>query len=71
MHLVHLTPNVVLTLAIFAHLCEMLFGVWPSNKLFRHFFYRQCSSVVASSAPRMVGVCFFYIAMILHDKWED
>ena len=38
LHLVHLTPNTVLTLALFAHACEMFVGVLPSVELFRYFF---------------------------------
>ena len=38
LHLVHLTPNTVLTLALFAHACEMFVGVFPSVELFRYFF---------------------------------
>ena len=37
-HLVHLTPNAVLTLALYAHACEMFVGVLPSVELFRYFF---------------------------------
>jgi hypothetical protein len=34
LHLVHLTSNTVLTLALFAHACEMFVGVLPSVELF-------------------------------------
>ena len=37
-HLVHLTPNAVLTLLLFAHACEMFVVVRPSVELFWHFF---------------------------------
>lgn len=37
-HMLHLHPNVVLVLAVFAHLCEGFIGVRPSLELFRHFF---------------------------------
>ena len=36
--LLHLSPNSVVILAIFAHLCEMFVGVMPSVTLFRHYF---------------------------------
>lgn len=77
-HLVHLTPNAVLTPSIFAHMYEMFVGVWSSVEVFRHFFYLQCHSPAGSL--HVMGACFFklrparegeYIAMILHDKWED
>ena len=34
----HLTPNVVLHLSIFVHLCEAFLGIPPSLSLFRYFF---------------------------------
>ena len=34
----HLTPNLVLALAIFAHLCEMFVGVHLLVELFHHFY---------------------------------
>ncbi|RLN30897.1 uncharacterized protein C2845_PM05G21230, partial [Panicum miliaceum] len=45
-HLAHLAPNSILTLAIFAHACEMFFAVSPSVELFRHFFSLRRSSSV-------------------------
>ena len=37
-HLLDFTPNAVLTMAVFAHLCENFVGVYPNIALFRHFF---------------------------------
>src|SRR3989337_2350952 len=37
-HLLDFTPNAVLTMAGFAHLCENFVGVNPSTALFRHYF---------------------------------
>ena len=34
----HLTPNVVLHLSVFVHLCETFLGIPPSLSLFRYFF---------------------------------
>ena len=34
----HLTPNAILHLSIFVHLCEAFLGIPPSLSLFRHFF---------------------------------
>ena len=34
----HLTPNVVLYLSVFVHLCETFLGISPSLSLFRYFF---------------------------------
>ena len=38
LHLLDFTPNAVLTMAVFAHLCENFVGVHPNVALFRHFF---------------------------------
>src|SRR4051812_42847994 len=38
LHLLDFTPNAVLTMAVFAHLCENFVGVRPNVALFRHFF---------------------------------
>lgn len=34
----HLTPNAIITLAVFAHICEAFVGVMPSVAIFRRFF---------------------------------
>ncbi|RLN03139.1 membrane-associated protein-like [Panicum miliaceum] len=84
-HLVHLSPNSVMTLAIFAHACEMFIGVLPSVELFRYLF-SLCRSSSASPGPeaaalhRMVGGCFFrmcpehregFINFSVKEKWEN
>nr|AAP06850.1 unknown protein [Oryza sativa Japonica Group]ABF95100.1 retrotransposon protein, putative, unclassified [Oryza sativa Japonica Group] len=75
LQMAHLTPNVVMTLAIFAHLCEMFIGVRPSLRLFRWFF-----TVQPVSPPSVVGGCYFqprgpvlnrYIPCVLRKKWDD
>ena len=75
LHMAHLTPNAVMTLAIFAHLCEMFIGVRPSLRLFRWFF-----TVQPVSPPSVVGGCYFqprgpvlnrYIPCVLRKKWDD
>nr|ABA94118.1 retrotransposon protein, putative, unclassified [Oryza sativa Japonica Group] len=75
LQMAHLTPNAVMTLAIFAHLCEMFIGVRPSLRLFRWFF-----TVQPVSPPSVVGGCYFqprgpvlnrYIPCVLHKKWDD
>src|SRR4051812_13510238 len=38
LRLLDFTPNVVLTMAVFAHLCENFVGIHPNVALFRHFF---------------------------------
>nr|AAK55778.1 Hypothetical protein [Oryza sativa] len=75
LQMVHLTLNAVMTLAIFAHLCEMFIGVRPSLRLFRWFF-----TVQSVSPPSVVGGCYFqprgpvlnrYIPCALRKKWDD
>nr|CAE04097.3 OSJNBa0096F01.6 [Oryza sativa Japonica Group] len=75
LQMAHLTPNAVMTLAIFAHLCEMFIGVRPSLRLFRWFF-----TVQSVSPPSVVGGCYFqprgpvlnrYIPCALRKKWDD
>jgi hypothetical protein len=34
-HMVHLVPNTVVTLALFAHTCEMFIGVQPLSVFYR------------------------------------
>nr|AAT07579.1 unknown protein [Oryza sativa Japonica Group] len=75
LQMAHLTPNAIMTLAIFAHLCEMFIGVRPSLRLFRWFF-----TVQPVSPPTVVGGCYFqprgpvlnrYIPCVLRKKWDD
>nr|ABF95743.1 retrotransposon protein, putative, unclassified [Oryza sativa Japonica Group] len=75
LQMAHLTPNAMMTLAIFAHLCEMFIGVRPSLRLFRWFF-----TVQSVSPPSVVGGCYFqprgpvpnrYIPCALRKKWDD
>jgi hypothetical protein len=75
LQMAHLTPNAIMTLAIFAHLCEMFIGVRPSLRLFQWFF-----TVQPVSPPTVVGGCYFqprgqvlhrYIPCVLRKKWDD
>ena len=49
-HLVHLTPNAILTLALFAHACEAFVGVRPSVTLLCHFFSLVRSASLSADA---------------------
>ena len=54
----HLHPNSVLLLAIFAYYCEAHVGVQPSVALLRHYFYLRTSRGTASACAsfmRMVA----------------
>nr|ABA98475.2 retrotransposon protein, putative, unclassified [Oryza sativa Japonica Group] len=73
-HALHLAPNAVMTLAIFAHLCEMFIGVRLTMRLFQSFFIPQLLQ------GAVVGGCYFqprpgtagqYIESHLRKKWED
>lgn len=52
-HALHLAPNAVMILAIFAHLCEIFVGVRPLMRLFQFFFVPQLQQ------PAVVGGCYF------------
>ena len=55
-HVIHLQPNSITILAIFAFACDAFLGVEPSVALFRHFYSlrvtagKQCSSCVSFRA---------------------
>jgi hypothetical protein len=49
-HMVHLVPNAIVTLAQFAHACETFISVQPLVELFCHLF-SLCQSPSASSGP--------------------
>ena len=74
-HLLDFTPNAVLTMAIFAHLCENFVGVNPSTALFRHFFIPRAER----GEPLSGGVAWIsrtgkkdsYLKGELRGKWDD
>src|SRR3954467_10057329 len=74
-HLLDFTPNVVLTMAVFAHLCENFVGVRPNVALFRHFF----SPRVERGEPLSGGIAWIskagkkeaYLEGEFRSKWEE
>src|SRR4051812_25136450 len=74
-HLLDFTPNAVLTMAVFAHLCENFVGVHPNVALFRHFF----SPRVEKGEPLSGGVAWIsktgkkeaYLEGELRSRWEE
>ena len=73
--LLHLSPNSIVILAVFAHLCEMFVGVMPSVPLFRHYFVLQ-----PAARDQAIGSCCFrlrdglaeeYIPHVLRNKWDE
>jgi hypothetical protein len=74
-HLLDFTPNAVMTMAIFAHLCENFVGVNPSTALFRHYFAPRvekedplsgCISWVSKAGMKKT-----YLDGDLHGRWPD
>ena len=55
--LLHLHPNSILILAIFAYLCEAYIGIRPSVALFRHFY-----SLRSSASNEQTGCVSFRIS---------
>lgn len=75
----HLTPNGVLFLSLFVHLCEVFIGIPPCLTLFRYFF---CLKIASSSASSCLGCCVLqtqqerkteFFSLSLNDslKWMD
>jgi hypothetical protein len=84
-HMVHLIPNAVVTLALFVHACEMFVSVQSSVELFHHFF-SLCQSPSVSLGPgtipqaRSLGGCYFrihqrrrqeFIVLSIQNKWKN
>src|SRR3954467_4119336 len=75
LHLLDFTPNAVLTMAVFAPLCENFVGVRPNVALFRHFFTPR----VEKGEPLSGGVAWVsktgkkevYLEGELHGRWEE
>jgi hypothetical protein len=55
LQLQHLSPNSIVLVAIFVHLCEMFVGVQPSWRLFQCFFILK----VAIQRPPFIGSYYF------------
>ena len=51
----HLHPNSVLLLSIFAYYCEAYLGVMPSVALLRHFFFLRVSKTHISGCANFVA----------------
>ena len=56
-HLVHLTPNAILTLALFSHAREMFVGLQSSVGLFCHFFAISRSSSLSPGPGATPQAC--------------
>src|SRR6185312_2773817 len=51
----HLTPQSILHLSIFTHLCEQFLGILPHFHLFQHFFFLV--PIPNATNPTVVGGC--------------
>ena len=73
--LLDFTPNAVLTMAVFAHLCENFVRVHPNVALFRHFFIPR----VERGEPLSGGIAWIsragkketYLEGEFRGKWEE
>ena len=74
-HLLHLQPNSITILSIFALFCEAFLGVMPSVALFRHFYsLRSTASTTISgnvSFRREPSASGSLIPMAVMRKVED
>ena len=61
----HLTPQSILHLSIFTHLCEAFLGVLPHFHLFQHFFFLH--PIPNASKPAVIGGC----ELVLHPENRD
>ena len=74
-HLLDFTPNAVLTMVVFAHLCKNFVGVHPNVALFRHFFMPR----VERGEPLSGGIAWIsragkketYLEGEFRGKWEE
>ena len=75
LHLLDFTPNAILTMSVFAHMCENFVGIQPNVALFRHFFIPR----VEADAPLSGGISWVfrlnkksaYLPGELRGKWEE
>jgi hypothetical protein len=74
-HALHLQPNAIAILSIFAFTCEAFLGVEPSVALFRHFYSLRITTGEQSSGCASFratdGAAFPFINMVWTKKVED
>ena len=72
LHVSHIHPNAMLTLAMFQHCCEAFVGIKPSVALFRHFFRpRVEEGRVSGSLTFTCRSSSRFIPMDVRSKWEE
>ena len=65
--LYHLTPNSILHISIFIHLCEAYLGIDPHFHLFRHFF--RLKAIPDDNNPKVVGGALFQFRQGTKNKY--
>ena len=63
----HLTPQSILHLSIFTHLCEAFLGILPHFNLFQHFFFLV--PISDASKPVVVGGCELVLRPETRDEY--
>ena len=72
LHVSHIHPNAMVTLAMFQHCCEAFVGINPSVALFRHFFRpRVEEGRVSGSVTFTRRSTSRFIPMDVRGKWEE
>ena len=72
LHVAHIHPNTMVTLAMFQHCCEAFVGIRPSVVLFRHFFWPRVEERrVSGSVTFTRRNTSRFIPMDVRSKWEE
>ena len=72
LHVAHLHPNTLVTLAVFQHLCEGFVGIRASVALFRHYFRpRLEEGRVAGAVSWNHRGLHPFISLELRNKWDE
>ena len=74
LHVSHLHPNAMVTLAIFQHLCEGFVGIHASVALFRHYFKPRVEEECLAGAVtwhRRSQQSSPFISLELRNKWDE
>lgn len=72
LQMLHLTPNAVMTLSVFAHFCEMFVGVRPSVDLFHRFFVAKHMNGPACRVRLLYAPSYtIFLDILKEEKWEE
>ena len=72
-HLLDFTPNAVVFMNLFAHLCEGFAGVHPSTALFRHYFSPriQKGGAITGNVAWIPRAKEAYSKGTMKERWEE